>query len=96
MIEKEVESYLKKKVESTKKCCIFKFVSPGHAGVPDRIILCEGGKIYFVELKRPRAKPRPLQRYMFSIFEKYGFPVFVIDSKSSVDRFVKEVLLANE
>ena len=96
MLEREVENYLKRVVESTKKCKVFKFISPGHAGVPDRIILCEGGRIYFVELKRPGAKPRPLQKYVFSIFEKYGFPVFVIDSKSSVDKFVKEVLFANE
>ena len=29
----------------------YKWVSPGNAGVPDRIVILPGGKVIFVELK---------------------------------------------
>ncbi len=38
----------------------YKFVSPAHRGVPDRII-CGRGKTMFIELKRRGQKPTPLQ-----------------------------------
>lgn len=31
----------------------YKFISPGSPGVPDRLCVFPGGKIIFVELKRP-------------------------------------------
>ena len=31
----------------------YKFISPGSPGVPDRLCVLPGGKIIFVELKRP-------------------------------------------
>lgn len=37
-----------------------KFVSPGHAGVPDRIIVGPSDTV-FLELKAPGQKPTPLQ-----------------------------------
>lgn len=38
----------------------YKFASPSHRGVPDRIIM-SGGKVMFVELKRPGNTPTRLQ-----------------------------------
>ena len=38
-----------------------KFVSPGFAGMPDRLVLLPDGKSGFVEVKRLGEKPRPLQ-----------------------------------
>jgi hypothetical protein len=40
---------------------LVKFVSPGHAGVPDRILILPGGSVWFLEFKRPGAKLGPLQ-----------------------------------
>ena len=34
----------------------YKWVSPGNDGVPDRIVIFPGGKIYFVELKTDRGR----------------------------------------
>lgn len=39
----------------------YKFVSPSSRGVPDRIVVCPGGGILFLELKQPGAKPSALQ-----------------------------------
>jgi hypothetical protein len=38
----------------------YKFASPSHRGVPDRIIMGRG-KVMFLELKRPGNKPTALQ-----------------------------------
>ena len=39
----------------------FKFVSPGNAGVPDRLVVLPGGKIIFAELKTDTGKVSTIQ-----------------------------------
>lgn len=53
VLEKEIEAKLVKAVKDAGGYCL-KWVCPGFAGVPDRIILLPGGRIVFVELKRPK------------------------------------------
>lgn len=52
-LEKDIEAALRGLVRRHHGLCL-KWVSPGHSGVPDRIILLPGGRVYFVELKRPK------------------------------------------
>ena len=60
----------------------FKFVSPGHRSVPDRIVLLPGGRIVFVECKSPGKPPRPDQLREHERLRKLGFTVVVLDSKN--------------
>ncbi|EMS0143634.1 VRR-NUC domain-containing protein [Escherichia coli] len=60
---------------------VFKFVSPGHRSVPDRIVLLPGGRIVFVECKAPGKPPRPDQLREHERLRKLGFTVVVLDSK---------------
>ena len=83
MLERYVEQRLRKQVEKTGGLCL-KFVSPGYAGVPDRICLFPGGKIAFVELKAPGKKPRPLQVARHKKLRSLGFPVYVIDDPGQI------------
>ena len=69
-----------------------KFVSPGLAGVPDRLVLLPGGKAIFVELKAPGKKPRPLQRLRHEQLRALGFRVVVVDSVEGIRECVKECL----
>lgn len=59
-MEKDIESMMRKKIESIGGQFL-KFVSPGNSGVPDRIAIFPGGRIWFVELKDDGKKPRKLQ-----------------------------------
>lgn len=52
-LEKEIEGKLVKMVKSHGGLCL-KWVCPGWLGVPDRIILLPGGRVWFAELKRPK------------------------------------------
>ncbi len=77
-LEKDVEKHFKAIVEDAGGEFL-KFVSPGHAGVPDRIVLLPGGRIIFVEFKRPGEKPRLLQQKWGEKLERMGFEWKVID-----------------
>lgn len=90
MLEKDIERYLKKKVEK-EKGLTYKFVSPGNVGVPDRIIFLKG-KVYFVELKAPNKKPRPSQLVQFKKIQEQYEKVIVLDSIGEVDKFIEGAL----
>ena len=60
-----------------------KFVSPGFAGMPDRLVLLPGGVFAFAELKAPGKKPRALQMARHRMLKELGFRVYVIDEIES-------------
>lgn len=68
-----------------------KFVSPGNAGVPDRIVLLPNGNAVFAELKARGKNLRPLQIKRKEQLETLGFRVYIIDSYEKVDAFIQEV-----
>ena len=83
MREKVIEQALVRAVLKHGGLCL-KFVSPGYAGLPDRLILMPGGRMAFVEVKAPGEKPRPLQVYMHAQLRILGFDVYVIDCRQQI------------
>ena len=53
--ESRIERWLGRKVESVGGI-YYKFVSPGNAGVPDRLLILPDGKVWFVEIKDEKGK----------------------------------------
>lgn len=88
--EKSIERALVRAVES-RGGKARKFVSPGWRGAPDRIVMMPGGRIYFVELKRPGGVLRPLQRHRLRELGVLGFEVRVIASTGDLARFAEEL-----
>lgn len=89
MQEKDVERYLKSKIEDRGGLCL-KWVSPGCTGVPDRIIILPGGIVFFVELKTTSGRLHKRQEIMIEEIRKRHAEVFVLDSIDAIDTFLRE------
>lgn len=90
MQESSIENYLKRKVNNLGGWVV-KLNSASMRGLPDRMILMPGGNIYFVELKAPGKKPRPLQNAVIKGLKRLGFIVLVIDTKESAGEFINGI-----
>jgi hypothetical protein len=90
MLEKEIERALVKRVKE-KGGLALKFVSPGTAGVPDRLILFPIAHMGFVELKAPGKKMRPIQLRRKFQLEKIGFRVYCIDRVEQIEEVLDEI-----
>lgn len=87
MKEKNIEHYLRDEIKAIGGRA-YKFVSPGNAGVPDRLILLPKSRVVFAELKAPGKEPTNLQNAQIKRLRVLGFSVFVVDSKPGVDELV--------
>jgi len=89
-MEKMIEAYLRQRVKEAGGLAL-KLVCPGWTGVPDRLLLLPGGRVYFAETKDFGKKPKPRQRYVHERLRGLGFWVFVPDSKEAVDRMLARI-----
>jgi hypothetical protein len=91
-LEKEIEKKLRTFVESRGGRCL-KWVCPGWAGVPDRIVLLPGGRIYFVETKRPKGgEVSALQRKWREWLIGLGFEAWIVWDDIDLKQFELSVL----
>jgi hypothetical protein len=91
-LEKDIEKALGRMVGRLGGLCL-KWVCPGWAGVPDRIILLPGGQILFVELKRPKGgQLAPMQIWWSRKLLDLGFHHTVIWSFADL-KALEEVLV---
>lgn len=72
-LEKDIEKALGRMVGRLGGLCL-KWVCPGWLGVPDRIVLLPGGRVIFVELKRPQGgKMSAMQKWWARKLSDLGF-----------------------
>ena len=90
MLEKEIEQKLVEAVKARHGKCP-KWVCPGWAGVPDRLILLPGGRFAFAALKQTGRKPRPLQMIAHEELRRLGFSVYVVDSVGMINEVLNEI-----
>jgi hypothetical protein len=88
--EREIEAYFVKRVREAGGLQ-YKFVSPGHRNVPDRIVLFKG-TVYFVELKALGKALRPDQVRERARIEEHGGNFWVLRSIEDVDIFISYML----
>lgn len=89
MLEKDLERKLRYAVETGLQGRCMKWVSPGNRGVPDRIVLLPGGRVAFVEMKRPGGRTDPLQEYWHNQLRSLGYPVYVIYTPEDLSRVLQ-------
>ena len=88
--EREIEALLVRLVKQAGGAAL-KFVSPGHSGVPDRIVLLPGGDVWFVELKTRTGRLSYIQRYWQGYLRLLGCNCTVLRSKAEVTMFVRSL-----
>lgn len=85
-IEKWLGEQLKKR-----NCLWLKWISPGNAGVPDRILITPRGQVLIVELKASDGRLSKRQREQIERLRKHGCDVFVIYGKWDAEVFMQQI-----
>ena len=82
--EKSTEAYLRDEVKALGGSS-YKWVSPGCSGVPDRIVIPPGGRVFFIELKSEGKTSTELQKKRQAELRALGCTVYAdIDTKAKV------------
>jgi hypothetical protein len=71
VLERDVERKLVKGVAALGGVA-YKFTSPAHRGVADRLVLLPGGRVIFVELKTDKGVLSPLQKVFAADMQRLG------------------------
>ena len=88
MLEKDIEKFLVREVKKLGGLC-YKWVSPGNAGVPDRIVLLPNSPALFVELKANKGKLSRLQEVQVKKLRSLNAPVYILYGLEEVKEFIK-------
>lgn len=88
MMEKQIEQAFARAVKARGGITL-KLNPLGMSGIPDRMVLLPNGICFFVELKAPGQKPRPLQIRRMEQLEKLGFRCFVLDNKKQIEEVLE-------
>jgi hypothetical protein len=68
-----------------------KFVSPGNAGVPDRILFGPQGRMVLIELKTEHGRLSPVQRVQIRRLRRLGHDVRVLYGAADVEGFLAKL-----
>ncbi len=88
MLEKEIEHYLKWAVER-RGGKTYKFTSPSHKGVADRIVCFPDGVTWFVEVKTKGGKLSELQKQFAADMTRLNQNYICIWTKEGVEEWLK-------
>jgi hypothetical protein len=67
-------------------------LAPTEAGVPDRLVLFPGGRMYLVELKRDGGALRPIQELWHNRMRRLGTNVHVLYGREGIVRWLAQVV----
>ncbi len=92
LTEKELEQLLVEMVKSEGGEA-YKFISPGRAGVPDRLIVLPNGKVGFVEVKSPKNKGqmRKIQIYEMRKLLGLGMKYYILNDPIQVPKILDDI-----
>jgi hypothetical protein len=86
-IEKKLEKKLREEVKALGGIAL-KFFVLSFTGMPDRLVLMPGGKVWFVEMKDTGKPLSPRQEWCKNMLTKLGFRVYRIDSLELLEKFL--------
>ena len=93
MLEKQVEAYFKKVVEQLGGKS-YKFTSPAHRGVADRVACLPNGETWFVEIKTEGGKLSELQKLFASDMQRLNQHYACLWNKDDIDEWANATTLS--
>jgi len=90
MLEKQIERYLVDRVKALGGVA-YKFTSPAHRGVADRIVCLPDGQTWFVEVKTEGGRLSPLQKVFMSDMHRMKQNYACLWNKEQIDGWLNEV-----
>ena len=87
--EKLLERKLREGIQKLEGWAI-KLVAAHITGLPDRLCLLPGGRLFFAEIKTTKQKPKKIQAYVHQKLIKMGFRVEVIDTSNQIQQILKD------
>lgn len=82
--EKKLERLLKRLVEEDLGGICVKLSAEFLNGIPDRLCILPGGRVFFVEVKTTGKKPRAIQLWWHERLRSLGFRVYVLDAQEQL------------
>ena len=89
MLEKQIERYLVDRVKAIGGKA-YKFTSPAHKGVADRIVCLPNGQTWFVEVKTEGGRLSPLQKVFASDMALMRQNYACLWTKEQIDGWINE------
>ena len=89
MLEKNIEAHLVKSVRRIGGVA-YKFTSPAHRGVADRVVCLPDGSTWFIELKAEGGRLSPLQKIFADEMARLNQNYCVLWSKVDVDTWIQQ------
>jgi hypothetical protein len=89
MLEKQIEAHLTKRVKALGGMA-YKFTSPAHKGVSDRIVCLPDGQTWFVELKTEGGRLSPLQKVFAADMARMNQKYVCLWSKEDVEFWLQQ------
>lgn len=71
--------------------CLVEKLAPTKRGIPDRLVLAPGGRIFLVELKREGEKPTPIQEDWHKRAWVRGTRVVVLHGEAEIRQWARTV-----
>jgi hypothetical protein len=70
-------------------------LAPMEAGIPDRLVIFPGGRIYLVELKTETGRLEDIQKHMhYVLLERYSVRVHTLYGRDGVLSWIRSVVRA--
>jgi hypothetical protein len=91
MKEKIIEKYLVQRVKDLGGRA-YKFTSPAHRGVADRVVCFPNGQTWFIELKAPDGRLSELQKIFASDMALMNQKYACLWSKEQIDGWIIEAV----
>ena len=74
------------------RCKALKLILLRKKGFPDRTVLCPGGRLFFIEFKRPGKLQTPPQKVVQRLLVSFGFEYHLCDQPGQAEDILDKVL----